>query len=164
MTNTVEFCDQFVAGLRKPISIGGLDLQLAEPTTARLEQLDALLGTDAWDGAILPDSARRLVLLKMDNDAAHVRDLLAACCVEVPEVIDISKVKGVQLMGVLTGFFALLWDNMGTLQQIVSAGKLSLPVTPSSKSQESTSPKPNKKLPPQGGRPSKSFLSQKSTR
>lgn len=120
------------------MTIAGVEVFLAEPTVARMDGVNELIGFDIWESNPLQDTrVHRLLMVRFDSDRKKVQKLCELTLREVPEEFDVDKVTGVELGALLYGFFMRYHVQAGTID--LSQKLMELPKR-STGSQAKTSP------------------------
>ena len=136
--------DDYLKMMRSPIQIAGVEVFFAEPTVARMDGLNALvgLGFDIWEKNPAADAAvNKLMLVRFGGDNEKVAELCRLCLSSVPDGLDVDKITGLECGALLQGFFIYYHVRAGTIDLSL---KLLLPQMGPAESARSTSPTPKK--------------------
>lgn len=109
---------EYLRMMQTPLSIAGNKLEYAEPTVARMDGINELVGLsfDIWESN--PNQQKpvsRLLLCRFNGDNARVLKLCELCCKGVPEGFDPDAVTGLELGALLQGFFIYYHVRAGTI-------------------------------------------------
>ena len=115
-----------VGMMRAPLIIAGVEVRLAEPSVARMDAINELLGFDIWENNPSTDPrVRKLLMVRFDGNNGKVREFCGQTLQVFPDELDSDVVTGLELGALLQGFFIYYHLRAGTiaLQQ-----KLTLPL------------------------------------
>lgn len=126
-----------------PMKVAGAEVFIAEPTVARMDSINELLGFDIWEkNPLQSPRVYRLLLVRFDGDLEKVRKLCELTLREVPEELCFDKITGLELGALLQGFFMRYHVQAGTIA--LSQKLTPLPMQPTG-SQAKTSPTASKR-------------------
>jgi hypothetical protein len=102
--------------IQAPLVIAGATVHFAEPTVARMEAINDLIGFDLWESNPSTDSrVRKLLMVRFDSDNTKVEELCRQVLQTVPDDLDFNDVTGVELGALLQGFFIFFHVRAGTI-------------------------------------------------
>ncbi len=109
---------EYLRMMQTPLSIAGNKLEFAEPTVARMDGINDLVGLDydIWESN--PSQQKpvsRLLLCRFNGDNTRVLKLCELCCKGVPDGFDPEAVTGLELGALLQGFFIYYHVRAGTI-------------------------------------------------
>lgn len=129
--------------LQSPMKVAGVEVFLAEPTVARMDGVNELIGFDIWEKNPLQEPrVHRLLMVRFDGDKEKVQRLCELTLKEIPEGFDFDKLTGLELGVLLQGFFMRYHVQAGT---IALSQKLMQLLTLPTGSQAKTSPTASKR-------------------
>ena len=135
--------EDYLKLLQSPMTIAGVEVFIAEPTVARMDGINELIGFDIWEKNPLQEPrVNRLLMVRFDGDEEKVRRLCDLTLREVPEEFDFDKLTGLELGALLQGFFIYYHVRGGTIA--LSQKLMQLPTLPTG-SQAKTSPTRSKR-------------------
>ncbi|GEM_PF-2588300 len=106
----------YLTMIQAPLVIAGSTVNFAEPTVARMEAVNDLIGFDLWESNPSTDSrVRKLLMVRFDGDNAKVEQLCRQVLQVVPDDLDVDKVTGLELGALLQGFFIYFHVRAGTI-------------------------------------------------
>lgn len=135
--------EDYLKLLQSPMKVAGAEVFIAEPTVAKMDEVNELIGYDIWEKNPLQEPrVYRLLMVRFDGDKEKVQRLCELTLKEVPEGFDFDKLTGLELGVLLQGFFMLYHVRAGTIA--LSQKLMQLPMQPTG-SRAKTSPKASKK-------------------
>ena len=130
--------EDYLKLLQSPMKVAGAEVFIAEPTVAKMDGINELIGFDIWEKNPLQEPrVHRLLMVRFDGDEEKVRRLCDLTLRKVPEGFDFDSVTGVELGALLQGFFIYYHVRGGTIA--LSQKLMQLPTLPTG-SQAKTSP------------------------